>query len=669
MNIFSRASKLLKIVYFCFFFCLLFTETVNAYVDPSVMTYAIQAIAGIAIGIGTFVSIYWRNLKRVLKIDDRTKKEIESDAIFYVDPTTNEKHWAVDEKTADDVRKTTNDRERASSFLPAVLLVTAVCFMMFFYAPLEIYMTNRNDFWFDFSTVWVIFLKLFLVMEILGLLVYFVFWKWKKVYPFALMIGTAILLYLYIQGNLLVYNLPSLSGESIHWENYQTDKIISFSLIAVLLVLAVYCAVKLNRQWIKLISSSVSVLILLICCVTFLIIGIGSGGFADRTHIYVSKKDEFKMSSQTNMVILLLDCVDSKVFEQELEKYPEYKEAFTDFTYFPDTSGTFPFTQYAIPFILGGQWPEEGEGYSNYYSRCLSDSDLLNQLENEKWTVSLYETDLTSNKKEVFESVDNVSEGNYSVTDELKLAYDMIRFVWYKYAPFGMKDAMDYSISISVIPTLQGTSGDYEKFYDQNDDFYQDLMNSEFTLGDDNTFKFIHVEGAHLPCVYDRYVNRISKESGSYDQNVDACIQIASDYIRKLKESGTYDNTILLIMADHGFNQAFDGKGNSIVWGRQNPMFLVKGLNERHPFTIDDTPVTFDDLQTAYSDLLEGKLSNELYDSSRSVSEPRPYWFYGIKSIEEDYGERYFHEYELAGNAWNTDNLKETGRIIAKSDN
>ena len=56
-----------------------------AYIDPSVMTYAIQAIAGIVIAIGAFVGIYFRKAKKKLNnklgIDENKNKEVESDEI------------------------------------------------------------------------------------------------------------------------------------------------------------------------------------------------------------------------------------------------------------------------------------------------------------------------------------------------------------------------------------------------------------------------------------------------------------------------------------------------------------------------------------------------------------------------------------------------------------
>lgn len=58
---------------------------VAAYIDPSVMTYAIQAIAGVIIAVGAFLGIYLRKAKKKLNnklgIDENRNKEVETDDI------------------------------------------------------------------------------------------------------------------------------------------------------------------------------------------------------------------------------------------------------------------------------------------------------------------------------------------------------------------------------------------------------------------------------------------------------------------------------------------------------------------------------------------------------------------------------------------------------------
>jgi hypothetical protein len=81
----KKANKIFTVLVFSILFMILFSDNALAYIDPSVMTYAIQAIAGIIIAIGAFLGIYFRKIKKnvskKLGIDENRNKEIESDEI------------------------------------------------------------------------------------------------------------------------------------------------------------------------------------------------------------------------------------------------------------------------------------------------------------------------------------------------------------------------------------------------------------------------------------------------------------------------------------------------------------------------------------------------------------------------------------------------------------
>ncbi len=57
----------------------------KAYLDPSVMTYTIQIVAGVVVTVGAVVGVYWRKMKKKLHhklgVDENMKKEIEDDVI------------------------------------------------------------------------------------------------------------------------------------------------------------------------------------------------------------------------------------------------------------------------------------------------------------------------------------------------------------------------------------------------------------------------------------------------------------------------------------------------------------------------------------------------------------------------------------------------------------
>lgn len=59
--------------------------SIFSYIDPSVMTYAIQAGAGIIIAVGAFIGLYFRKAKKKvnkkLGVDENKNKEVESDEI------------------------------------------------------------------------------------------------------------------------------------------------------------------------------------------------------------------------------------------------------------------------------------------------------------------------------------------------------------------------------------------------------------------------------------------------------------------------------------------------------------------------------------------------------------------------------------------------------------
>ena len=79
----KKLSKIAQVTFFAAAFAVLFSGTADAYIDPSVMNYAIQAVAGVVIAVGAAAGIYWRKAKKKidksLGIDENRNKEVESD--------------------------------------------------------------------------------------------------------------------------------------------------------------------------------------------------------------------------------------------------------------------------------------------------------------------------------------------------------------------------------------------------------------------------------------------------------------------------------------------------------------------------------------------------------------------------------------------------------------
>ena len=78
-------GKVIGFGYLGFVCMLMLGVNAQAYIDPSVATYAIQAVAGIVIAVGAAVGIYFRRAKKKMSeklgVDENRNKEVESDDI------------------------------------------------------------------------------------------------------------------------------------------------------------------------------------------------------------------------------------------------------------------------------------------------------------------------------------------------------------------------------------------------------------------------------------------------------------------------------------------------------------------------------------------------------------------------------------------------------------
>lgn len=84
-----KMGRAVECGYYVVCFSMLTEMMSYAYIDPSVTTYAIQAVAGVAIDVGAVAGIYWRKARRKihdkLGIDENRDKEVEDDVVETTD--------------------------------------------------------------------------------------------------------------------------------------------------------------------------------------------------------------------------------------------------------------------------------------------------------------------------------------------------------------------------------------------------------------------------------------------------------------------------------------------------------------------------------------------------------------------------------------------------------
>lgn len=528
-----------------------------------------------------------------------------------------------------------------------ISISVAMCFLYFIYAPLELFFTNTDEFWFDLSVLLTAMGVTFVIAVLLCVcIMIFVSIKMHKIYDIAVIACSIIYLATYIQGNFLVKNLPPLDGTAIDWSAYPVERIKSIlvwiTVMALLLVLVKVVQMDRLQSIIKWISCGATVMLL----ITIISLCIMSNGYKSKANLTVSTKDLFEVSENQNFIILLLDAADSSTFTELLDKHPEYEDIFEDFTYYRNAMGVYSFTKHSIPFILSGDWYENDEPFEQYSTNAYMESPLFKELENENYKMGIYEAELLLSD-ERFCKFDNILLNGWGTRSWTAFVRWQIQMVGFRYAPYDLKRIC--FVNPDAFKELKIPPEGYETFTDSNVDFYEGILNEKVSYTSENSFKFVHVSGAHLPFRYDENMNII--ENATYETNMEASMTIARDYLNKLRDSGVYDNSVIIVMADHGFSSA-----DYEELYRQNPILFVKGIGEKHDMQTSLAPVSFVDLQEAYHRLLAGEESTEIFDCKEEEERERRYLFYYYND------ESSMYEYKQTGMAWDRDSFVPTGK-------
>lgn len=540
-------------------------------------------------------------------------------------------------------------------FLPGLVVSVSLAGLICIYAPLELYFTNIGDFWYDSSLLLPAAAELFFLCVILLLALYCVaLFINMKVYRILVLISFTALIAMYIQGNFLTGDLPPMDGTIINWNDFTTNNIVS---AAIFLFIGCVVGIVTWKISIKTVYNLISIisggLFLMLMC-TILVLCISKNGLENKSNMKATTANEFVMSTNKNLIIFLLDAVDSHTFWKVLEDNPEYKKNFDDFTYYPNTLGAYSFTSRSIPFILSGKWFENEEPFERYQTKALKDSPLFGRLEEYQYSIGIYDQYLNMNMDVGLDRFENQVEIKQQTTSWKNFLYTYLGMGGVKFAPYNLKQ-LCYEIidrRESLLLSDENIDGN-RNFAEKNTEFYNSLREQGFQLTDKNVFKFFHFEGAHVPYRYNKDLEVV--ENATYEMGVEACITLMNTYLDSLKKMGLYDNTSIVFLSDHGYWQDIYNP-DGVLEIRQNPLLLIKGFNEAHDFQMSNAPISFHDLQTAYTNLLEGKQGDKVFGIKEGDERERRYLYYLY--LEE----HTMKEYVQTGDVWQPGSIQPTGK-------
>lgn len=327
-----------------------------------------------------------------------------------------------------------------------------------------------------------------------------------------------------------------------------------------------------------------------------------------------------------NVVIVMLDMFTGGHMKEILERVPEFRDEFDGFTWYADTLSAGPVTILGKAGILGG------EAATPLKINALNNSSSIEEKITKNWSefLSFFDknkipfaiADYMWVKPELMSKHLN-NHGNYLTTYPV---WDGAVDLWAKNENYH-RESLDSSpekflTTMGIFQTIPLSSrkhvyqsGNWLGMVDKGNwglnhalEWYSELDSYYRYSKVDNrkgSFKFIVNLSTHHPWTLDSKCRPINGEnrleskwknsSGIYEEHLQAevcALKSLSKWISWMKTQGIYDNTLLIIVSDHGKE---DSSQLTEIWPNRNHplgvygLLLIKEFNSRGQIKTDTT--------------------------------------------------------------------------------
>lgn len=477
------------------------------------------------------------------------------------------------------------------SGVPANLLFVITCILYF---PSSIVITNKDEFNIGFGTILPIVIiasiLVFLVLGLAGNAVYNYTIVYRLYVGFLWGVGVCF----YIQGNFLNKNLPQLDGQIIDWSVYSSHAIFEIIVWAIAIVGAVILSIKKNDIAKKLFTR-VSLAFVAMQMVSLVVLVVNSGD-AVHNNVALSKEDEFTLGSNDNIVVFVLDSLSPGEFSEALEIEDDLLWAGEDFTLYDNAVSGGAYTLIGMPTLLTGmEYDPTYIAHSAWLGEAWKDTTIYDDLNYSGYDVRIY-TDgryLTNVSGDDISNVVEINGKDYHIVETEGFIQKLYQLSGYYSLPTIVKPYMRFytdEITGLIESDLSGihiedlTAEEVEEdVYILNDDvFHKELDNNGLVIKYDKAYRLYHLMGPHAP--YTLSLEGYTSDNGETDEITQTIgsLRIVEQYIQKMKELGVYENSTIIITADHG--RASEGY-------QQNHCVAIKEAGQSHIYAVDSRPI------------------------------------------------------------------------------
>lgn len=434
--------------------------------------------------------------------------------------------------------------------------------------PMTIFLNSSQEFSLSLSqaAIWagLILLKLVAVLYLAGLIFNLV----RKIEIWSSLL-LALTVALWLQGYLFLWNYGQLDGRPFSYDAHDLHGLLEFAVWAVIFGGAVWKC-KILSGW----GSRIFIFISVTLALNMGHIYTQMPPVKSRNERYAVSDEHYDtFSKKCNVIILTIDSARGDIFEEIFSGLNEEDKALFDgFTFFQNTVGTFLSTVYAVPGILTSRHYDCKVPLERFYQEVYtSPSSIPWRLKQAGFVSEIYPYPINANYVYLSpQTADNLKSMKYSPASPAdRQDWRKIRVVAaFNFSPHFFKkryfdaSAMFFgSISPPLVPTNNQRKSrkiEIQKFFETHIATTHrqiEKLGSDIRLIDQPMFKYLHFHGSHFPFIHDEnfMIELMPSNLDSYKRQYKGSLLLTiKSLIGSLQRQGVYNETMLVVLGDHG---------------------------------------------------------------------------------------------------------------------
>jgi hypothetical protein len=475
-------------------------------------------------------------------------------------------------------------------FLPAVSVVLALLLLTHVALPIQSFWANRASYPFTFGALVGALAWPFAWMSVLGIIGMTLLARCFGRWVFGVMLALAVCVYL--EAGLLSAGLANLNGDVFLLQN-RTRALWDAAVWGGVFAAILSAHPVLRRHY-----------VLASLCLTVMV----GASLLDTKHEKMPDKSNLLIhdfmpvdtvirsvtySTNRNVMVFIIDSLEREqahAIMEDPEAGPKLREQFHGFIEYTNNVGALPQTLLAVPNLLTGCYPDGSTSIADYVWSCYGPGSVLADYLETGHEAFMTTPALGCGYSTRVEGTNVLSGRTASVLDcsgNGGGGWSIRNFVRWRSVPFVAKASVSFHTSIA------NGAADFREWA-----LFPELAQASVDSGSSGIFFLVHTEGVHVPVQWNRRGEMLpsgdDSDRGIVEQGVFVMNQL-SKLMDSFREKGIYDNSLILVLGDHGEHQEAKFRQDMLAGHlprNARPCLWVKPMGSSHDFRADAHPTS-----------------------------------------------------------------------------